>query len=179
MNPSNLKRVPFYILIGLIVVYLSRSSSNQILLFPFWFNAILYFIGLAIAFVLVQKWQLFTSDKPENKNIVRIVNGIFALIVAFVFLCFFRLPINWTIKQQSKKNERTAQTCPITFYSIGLKNQQKKHVTFTFQNKNIRMKVRPTVMAKIKTLSSSQKNIQLQIRKSILGTYVVEDYDVF
>lgn len=179
MNPSNLKRIPIYILIGLIAVYISRSSSNQILLFPFWVNAILYVIGLAIAYGLVQKWQLFSSDKPENKNTVRIVNGILALIVAFVFLCFFRLPINWTIKQQSQKNERTTQSCPITFYSIGLKNQQKKHISFTFQNKNIRMKVRPTVMAKIKALSSSQKNIQLQVRKSILGTYVVEDYDVY
>jgi hypothetical protein len=33
------------------------------------------------------------------------------------------------------------------------------------------------VMAKIKSSSAPQKEIQLQLRKSILGTYVVEDYD--
>jgi hypothetical protein len=178
MNNKPLKYVPFAIIISLVIIYVSRSMSNHILLFPFWLNAVLFFIGFPIAWYYVSKWKIFSNDKVENKKIILAVNTLLAVIVTFVILCFLRLPLNMLIKQQSKKNERITQTCPITFYSLGLKNQNKKHITFTFNEKNIRMKVPRTMMAKIKALQTPQKNIQLQVRKSILGTYVVEDYDV-
>lgn len=178
MNNKSLKYIPFGIIIALIIIYVSRSMSNHILLFPFWLNALLFLLGLAISWYYVRKWKIFSSDKEEDKKIVLGVNALLAVLIAFVIVCFLRLPINMLIKQQSKKNEVITQTCPITFYSVRIKKQQKKHITFTFNDKSIRMKVNPSVLAKIKSLSSPQKNIQLQVRKSILGTYVVETYDV-
>lgn len=178
MNNKSLKYLPFAIIIALVIIYVSRSMSNQILLFPFWLNTLLFLIGLAIAWYYVSKWKIFSSDKEENKKLVLGVNALLAVLVAFVILCFIRLPLNIFIKQQSKKNQIITQTCPITFYSVRIKKQQRRHITFTFNDKSIRMKVKPSTMAKIKSLSSPQKNIQLQLRKSILGTYVVDEYEV-
>jgi len=178
MNNNGLKYVSFAIIVSIAIVYLSRNISNTILLFPSWLNVLLYLIALPIAWYCVSRWQIFSSDKEENKNAETSFNGILAILIAFVLLSAFRLPINMFIKQQSKKNEISTQICPITFYSLSLKNQRSKRITFTLNNKSIKMKVRPSVMAKIKALQTPQKKIQLQLRKSILGTYVVEDYDV-
>ncbi len=178
MSDKKLKYIPFFIILSLILIFVSHNMSNHILLFPFWLNALLYFFSLVIAFYYTKRWNIFTNNTEENKKSVTFFNGILAVLLAFVLLCAFRLPINIFIKQQSTKNERITQTCPITFYSLGFKNRRQKHITFTFQHKSIRMKVKPTVMAKIKILQAPQKFIQLQVRKSILGTYVVEDYEV-
>ena len=40
------------------------------------------------------------------------------------------------------------------------------------------MKIKPIEMQQLKNSTNSEKNIQLQLRKSILGTYVVEDYKI-
>ena len=178
MNNKPLIYVPLVVIISLVIIYVSHNTGNHILLFPFWLNTILYLIALVIAWYYVRKWKIFSSDKEEDKKIVLGVNALLAVLVAFVIVCFIRLPLNIFIKQQSKKNHIITQTCPITFYSVRIKKQQRKHITFTFNDKSIRMKVKPNVMAKIKSLSSSQKNIQLRVRKSILGTYVVEDYEI-
>ena len=178
MSNKSLKYVPIVIIISLVIIYVSRCMSNHILLFPFWLNALLFFIGLPVAWYYVSKWKIFSSENEANKKMIVAVNALLAVLIAFVILCFLRLPLNMYIKQQSKKNEVVTQNCPITFYSTGIKNQQKKHITFTFNNKKVRMKVRPSILQKMKSSAAPQKNIQLQVRKSILGTYVVEDYDV-
>ena len=178
MSDKKLKYISSFIILSLILIFVSRNMSNHILLFPYWLNTLLYLFSFVIAFYYTKRWNVFTSDKEENKKPAAFFNGILAVLLAFVLLCAFRLPINILIKQQSAKNERIKQICPITFYSLGLKNRRKKHITFTFQHKSIRMKVKPSAMAKIKMLQTSQKFIQRQVRKSILGTYVVEDYEV-
>ncbi|MCB0507002.1 MAG: hypothetical protein KDD21_01755 [Bacteroidetes bacterium] len=178
MNNSTLKYIPIGILIGLIIVYVSRSMSNSIIFFPFWLNLLLYLIGLPIAWYYVNKWKIFSSDKEENKKMIFGINIVMTLIITFVILSFLRLPINFIIKQQSKNNPIITQTCPITYYSFKLNNNDKRNITYTFEGKNVRMKVRPTIMAKIKTLPESQRNITLNVRKSILGTYIIEDYTV-
>lgn len=178
MNNKPLKYVPLVVIVSLIIIYVSRSMSNTILLFPFWLNAVLFLITFPISYYFANKWAIFLSAKEEDKRMMSGLNALIAILLAFVMICLVRLPLNVFIKQQSKKNELITQTCPITYYSLGLKGQQKNHITFTFQDKSIRMKVTPTMLAKIKALSSPDKNIQLRLRKSILGTYVVEDYDV-
>lgn len=178
MNTKNVKYIPFIIIVSLIIIFVSRNMSNHILLFPFWLNAILYFTAMPISYFYIKKGHVFSSDKEENKKTASFFNGVLAVLVAFVLLCAFRLPINVYIKHKSKNNEVLTQTCPITYYSLSLKNQQKKHITFTFHDKPIRMKVKHAVMNKIKLQHASQKSIQLNFRKSILGTYVVEDFDV-
>ncbi len=179
MNKIPLKRVLITVIVSLIIVLISRSMSNKIILFPFWLNTILYVVSLAITGFYCFQWKIFSSEKKEDKKVSSIFNGVLAIVLAFVLLSAFRLPINFVIQQQAKKNEIITAVCPITFYSIGLKNQTKKHISFSFQNKSIRMKVRPSTMAKIKSLPTPNKHITLQLRKSILGTYVVENYDVY
>ena len=178
MSNKNLKYIPFIIIASLILIYVSRSMSNTILLFPFWLNALLFLIALPIAWFFCNKWNIFSSENEAHRKSGIFFNGIVAVLLAFVLLCAIRLPINIFIKQQAKKNELVTQTCPITFYSIGLKKQQKKHITFTFNNKSIRMKIKSSEMQQLKNSTNSEKNIQLQLRKSILGTYVVEDYKI-
>ena len=117
--------------------------------------------------------EYFTNNTEENKKI-RFFNGILAVLFVSCCFCAFRLPINILLKQQSTKNERI---CPITFYSLGFKTGWKKHITFTFQHKSIRMKSKTNGDGKIKILQAPQKFIQLQVRKNF-RTYVVEDYEV-
>ena len=178
MNNKPLKYAFWFFLAALIIIIVARKMDNQILLFPFWLKSVLYLIALPIAYYLIKKWAIFGVQDESNKNMHVAVNGLCTILLAFVFFLLMKMPINIAIIQQSKQHEIFTETCPITFYSVGFKNKQRKHITFTFQNKDIRMKVKPSTLDKIKSLSTSQKNIQLQLRKSIFGTYCVEDYSI-
>ncbi|MFN8282752.1 MAG: hypothetical protein U0U67_06025 [Chitinophagales bacterium] len=178
MNNKPVKYAAGFFLACFVVIVIARKIDNRILLFPLWLKTILYVVALPIAYSFIKKWAIFAAQKESDNNMVKAVNVLCTVLLAFIISLLIKLPLNAFIIQQSRKNESITQMCPITYYSTSLKNQEKKHITFMFQNKNIRMKVKPTTMQKIKSLPSVRKNIQLQLRKSILGMYVVEDYDI-
>jgi hypothetical protein len=178
MNHKSLKFVPVFILVAVIIIYASKSVSNHVIFFPIWLNVILFLIGIPIAWYYVGKWKIFSSDKAEDKKVILGVNILQTILIAFVIFSFLRLPICLLIQQQSKKNELQTQDCPVTFYSLSIKNKSKRHITFTFQQKDVRLKVKPTIYSQLKASTSPQKIIEIQVRESILGTYVLENYRI-